>query len=395
MKNTPIEILGITSEEEISKYNIQYPYKEFCKSYTIRLTKSKPKIGQILKVFLKPKINEWKYIFTQGEFKIFIEGSIKIRILFLENQRDQDIYSTEINKIISGFLPVESRCMDNLKPTLFIEEAFIDSLNENKFSVSLLIAMGTISEEKCKNKKVIDKEENFEQDEDLKEEVKYENIEDEDLKEEVQYENIEDTDLKEEVQYENIEDEDLKEEVQYENIEDTDLKEEVQYENIEDGDFKEEVQYEIVKDVDFKEEVQYGDIEDADLKEENIKDVDFKEEVQYGDIKDADLKEEVQYENIKDVDFKEEVQYGDTKDRDFKEKGQYENTERVENKNIEERDFSKDIYKINLQEINLEGNDFNEIDMEKLKKNSINIDVEYDMNSKENDFNEIDMEKLK
>lgn len=83
MKNTPIEILGITSEEEISKYNIQYPYKEFCKSYTIRLTKSKPKIGQILKVFLKPKINEWKYIFTQGEFKIFIEGSIKIRILFL------------------------------------------------------------------------------------------------------------------------------------------------------------------------------------------------------------------------------------------------------------------------------------------------------------------------
>lgn len=33
--------------------------------------------------------------------------------------------------------------------------------------------------------------------------------------------------------------------------------------------------------------------------------------------------------------------------------------------------------------------------MEKLKKNSINIDVEYDMNSKENDFYEIDMEKLK
>ena len=32
MENKPIEILGITSEEEISKYNIQYPYKEFCKS---------------------------------------------------------------------------------------------------------------------------------------------------------------------------------------------------------------------------------------------------------------------------------------------------------------------------------------------------------------------------
>ncbi|NFP52743.1 RNA polymerase subunit sigma [Clostridium botulinum] len=371
MKNTPIEILGITSEEEISKYNIQYPYKEFCKSYTIRLTKSKPKIGQILKVFLKPKINEWKYIFTQGEFKIFIEGSIKIRILFLENQSDQDIYSTEINKIISGFLPVESDCMDNLKPTLFIEEAFIDALNENKFSVSLLIAIGTISEEKCKNKEVIDKEENFEQDRDFKEEV--------------QYENIEDGDLKEEAQYKDIEDDDLKEEAQYKDIEDGDLKEEAQYKDIEDADFEEEVQYRDIQDASFKEEVQY----------ENIEDTDLKEEVQYENIEDGDLKEEVQYENIKDVDFKEEVQYGDTKDRDFKEKGQYENTERVENKNIEERDFSKDIYKINLQEINLEGNDFNEIDMEKLKENSINIDVEYDMNSKENDFYEIDMEKLK
>ncbi|RUT61907.1 RNA polymerase subunit sigma, partial [Clostridium botulinum] len=309
MKNTPIEILGVTSEEEISKYNIQYPYKEFCKSYIISLTKNKPKIGQILKVFLKPKINEWKYIFTQGQFKIFIEGSIKIRILFLENQSDQDIYSTEINKIISGFLPVESGCMDNLKPTLFIEEAFIDALNENKFSVSLLIAIGTISEEKCKNKEVIDKEENFEQDGDFKEEVQYENIEDSDLKEEAQYKDIEDGDLKEEAQYKDIEDGDFQEEIQYRDIQDASFKEEVEYENIEDTDLKEEVQYENIEDTDLKEEVQYENIEDTDLKEEvqyeNIEDTDLKEEVQYENIEDTDLKEEVQYENIEDGDLKE------------------------------------------------------------------------------------------
>ncbi|MHB7996604.1 RNA polymerase subunit sigma [Clostridium botulinum] len=337
MKNTPIEILGITSEEEISKYNIQYPYKEFCKSYTIRLTKSKPKIGQILKVFLKPKINEWKYIFTQGEFKIFIEGSIKIRILFLENPYDQDIYSTEINKIISGFLPVESSCMDNLKPTLFIEEAFIDSLNENKFSVSLLIAMGTISEEKCKNKKVIDKEKNFEQQIDFKEEV--------------QYENIEDADFKEEVQYGDIEDEDFKEEVQYENIEDADFEEEVQYENIEDVDFKEEVQY------------------------ENIEDVDSKEEVKYENIEDEDLKEEVQYKNIEDIDLKEEAQY--------------ENIEEAEDKNLEGADLLKillkDLYNISSKEVNLKETDFSELDMKKLKENSVDINVEYDMNWQDDD----------
>ncbi len=238
MENNPIEILGITSEEEISKYNIQYPYKEFCKSYTISLVNNKPKIRQILKVFLEPEIREWKYIFTQGQYKIFMEGCINIRVLFLENPYDENIYSTEINKIISGFLPVESDYTDNLKPTLFIEEAFIDSLNENKFSVSLLIAMGTISEKKYKNKKVIDKEENFQQEIDFKEEVQYENIEDVDFDEEVQYENIEDADFKEEVQYENMEDADFKEEVQYENIEGADFKEGVQYENIEDADLK-------------------------------------------------------------------------------------------------------------------------------------------------------------
>ncbi len=337
MENKPIEILGITSEEEISKYNIQYPYKEFCKSYTISLVNNNLKIGQILKVFLEPKIREWKYIFTQGQYKIFIEGCINIRVLFLENPYDENIYSTEINKIISGFLPVESDYTDNLKPTLFIEEAFIDSLNENKFSVSLLIAMGTISEKKYKNKKVIDKEENFEQEIDLKEEVQYENIEDADLKEEVQYENIEDADLKEEVQYENIEDADLKEEVQYENIENEDSKEEVQYENIEDADLKEEVQY------------------------KNIEDEDFKEEVQYENIEDIDLKEEVQYENI----------------------------EQAEDKNLEETDslksLLKGLYNISSKESNLKETDFSELDMKKLKENSVDINVEYDMNWQDED----------
>ncbi|OSB02287.1 RNA polymerase subunit sigma [Clostridium botulinum] len=393
MKNTPIEILGITSEEEISKYNIQYPYKEFCKSYTIRLTKSKPKIGQILKVFLKPKINEWKYIFTQGEFKIFIEGSIKIRILFLENPYDQDIYSTEINKIISGFLPVESSCMDNLKPTLFIEEAFIDSLNENKFSVSLLIAMGTISEEKCKNKKVIDKEKNFEQQIDFKEEVQYENIEDADFEEEVQYENIEDADFKEEVQYENIEDVDSNEEVQYENIEDVDFNEEVQYRDIEDASFKEEAQYKNIEDVDFNEEVQHENIEDIDFNEEaeyeNIEDVDSKEEVEYENIEDVDSKEEVKYENIEDEDLKEEVQYKNIEDIDLKEEAQYENIEEAEDKNLEGADLLKillkDLYNISSKEVNLKETDFSELDMKKLKENSVDINVEYDMNWQDDD----------
>ncbi|WP_409068513.1 hypothetical protein ACFLKB_14200 [Clostridium sp. FAM 1755] len=298
MKNNPIEIVGITSEEEISKYNIQYPYEEFCKSYTIKLTKSKPKIGQILKVSLEPKISEWKYIFTQGQYKIFIEGVINIKVLFLENPYDENIYSTEISRIISGFLTVESDYTDSLKPTLFIEEAFITPLNGNKFSVSLLIAMGIILQI---------------EDENVKEYTKVLDVED-DFKEELQYNNSEDN-FKEESQYNNEED-NSEEVLQYENIEDYNTNEEMEYEHIEDA--------------------QYEEVKETNLQYENE---------EYKNTEASNLQNDVQHEDVENIKLKEEVEHDDIKDADF-----------------------------------------SEADMEKLRENSINIDVEYDMNLSKNDF---------
>ncbi|NFV11531.1 hypothetical protein FDG09_00945 [Clostridium sporogenes] len=298
MKNNPIEIVGITSEEEISKYNIQYPYEEFCKSYTIKLTKSKPKIGQILKVSLEPKISEWKYIFTQGQYKIFIEGVINIKVLFLENPYDENIYSTEISRIISGFLTVESDYTDSLKPTLFIEEAFITPLNGNKFSVSLLIAMGIILQI---------------EDENVKEYTKVLDVED-DFKEELQYNNEEDN-FKEESQYNNEED-NSEEVLQYENIEDYNTNEEMEYEHIEDA--------------------QYEEVKETNLQYENE---------EYKNTEASNLQNDVQHEDVENIKLKEEVEHDDIKDADF-----------------------------------------SEADMEKLRENSINIDVEYDMNLSKNDF---------
>lgn len=374
MENKPIEILGITSEEEISKYNIQYPYKEFCKSYTISLLNNNPKIGQILKVFLEPKIREWKYIFTQGKYKIFMEGCINIRVLFLENPYDEDIYSTEINKIISGFLPVESDYTDNLKPTLFIEEAFIAPLNENKFSVSLLIGMGTIlqieNEDVKEYTEVVDVEDNF------KEEIEYDNMEEYNLKEDTEYGYIQDVNFKEEIQYEEVEDTNLKEEVQYEEVEDTNLEEEAQYEEAEESNLKEEAQYEEVEDANLKEEAQYEEVKESNLKEE----------VQPEDTEGVNLKEEIEYEDIKDVDFREEVECEDIKDGNFKEKVEYKNVEEIVSNNLDEINLAKSIYELNLQEVNLKETDFNEMDIEKLKENAINIDMEYDMNLNEKNF---------
>ncbi|MCR1934029.1 hypothetical protein [Clostridium tepidum] len=284
MKNNPIKIFGITSEEEIVKYNIQYPYEEFCKSCTIKLAKNKPKIGQILEVYLKPKITEWKYIFTQGQYKIFIEGAINIKVLFLENSYDENIYSTEISRIVSGFLPLESDYTENLKPTLFIEEAFVKPLNGNKFSVSLLIAMGIILQTKDENVKEYTK--NLDIEDDFKEELKYSNVE-------------------------------------------NNFEQELQYNNAEDN-FKAELQYDNIKNYDSNKERENKHIEDAQYKEVNEKSLQNENE---------------NCENMEGMNLENEVQYDDIKNANF-----------------------------------------SEIDMEKLMENSINIDVEYDMNSSENDF---------
>ncbi len=101
----------------------------------------------------------------------------------------------------------------------------------------------------------------------------------------------------------------------------------------------------------------------------------MKEEVKYKNIKDIDLKEEAQYENIEDVDSKEEVKY--------------ENIEEAEDKNLEGADLLKSLlkglYNISSKEVNLKETDFSELDMKKLKENSVDINVEYDMNWQDDD----------
>ncbi|MDI6920541.1 RNA polymerase subunit sigma, partial [Clostridium botulinum] len=81
------------------------------------------------------------------------------------------------------------------------------------------------------------------------------------------------------------------------------------------------------------------------------------------------------YENIEGIDLKEEVQY--------------ENIGEAEDKNLEETDslksLLKGLYNISSKEANLKETDFSELDMKKLKENSVDINVEYDMNWQDED----------
>ncbi|EJO5348659.1 RNA polymerase subunit sigma [Clostridium botulinum] len=391
MENNTVEIIGTTSQEEISKYNIPYPYKEFCQSYTISLVNDKPKIGQILKVYLKPEIKEWKYIFTQEQYKIFIEGSINIKIMFLENPQDKDIYSTEINKIISGFLPVQNELVDSLKPTLFIEEALVSPLTKNKFSLSLLIAMGIVVEsennytkqhikEPVKEyTKIIDTEENFKQAPDIKEETRYVNLDNIDLKDDVENEDPYEVDFKDEVENEDSSEVDFKDEVENEDSPKVDFKDEVENEDSPKVDFKDEVEYEDSPKVDFKDEVENEDSQDTDLKDGVVHEI--LEEINLDEVD----------ENSQKVEFKDEIEDQNSQQTDFKGQLGYEPLQEVDSEQMKKNNNKASMedkveYEILEEEIFNDNNIQEGIDMEKLKQNSISIDVEYDMNSSQEEF---------
>lgn len=146
MGKNPIDIYGLASQEELSSYNIQYPCKEICKSYDVTLSESKPNIELILKVFLKSEITQWKIVKTHNSNKLFIEVLLNVRVLFTKDLYSKNIYSTEFNKTFSELLPIPNTSINNLKPRIFIEEAFINQLNKKRFSLSTLILLCTTSD---------------------------------------------------------------------------------------------------------------------------------------------------------------------------------------------------------------------------------------------------------
>ncbi|WP_138207400.1 SPOCS domain-containing protein [Haloimpatiens lingqiaonensis] len=141
MKNTTIKINGLISQKQLSNYNIQYPCKEICKSYHITLPENKPNIQLILELSLNAQISNYKHIFTHGKNKIFIEGFLNSKLFFKSNLYSKNIYYTEFSRPFSEILPIENVNTFNLKPTIFIEEAFINHINEKSFSISILMVI--------------------------------------------------------------------------------------------------------------------------------------------------------------------------------------------------------------------------------------------------------------
>lgn len=132
-----MEIVGLTSQNDLIKYNIKYPSKETCKSFDIKFNQAL-NIQSISKIIIKPKVDNWKYVNSMTGIKIFLSGYFKIKIFFKQYDNNS-MYSTKIKKGYSDIIPISNIDVDSIKPSLFLEDTIVSIPDNNKICLSLLI----------------------------------------------------------------------------------------------------------------------------------------------------------------------------------------------------------------------------------------------------------------
>lgn len=160
---------GITSQEKINKYDLDYPRKEICLNFQFRIPDENKDIEEIEKVILEHSIVENKRIDTQGQYKVFFNGIIDIKLIYASSQEDLKRHNCNISKSFASFIPIEigetnGEQINKKEPIMFVEEGLVNKLNNREISISLLILACTIDvkveekENKATNVKVIEEE---------------------------------------------------------------------------------------------------------------------------------------------------------------------------------------------------------------------------------------------
>ncbi|BDR66142.1 hypothetical protein K144316041_03650 [Clostridium tetani] len=140
---------GVTSQDKISKYKLNYPRKEICLNFQFRIPEEDQDIGKIEKVILENSIVENKRIETQGQYKVFFHGLIDIKLIYTSAKEDSKRYLSNIQKSFASFIPVEISSINGeghskKEPIMFVEEVLVNKLNNREISISLLILACTM-----------------------------------------------------------------------------------------------------------------------------------------------------------------------------------------------------------------------------------------------------------
>lgn len=153
-----MHIEGITSQDEISKYELSYPRKEIYLNFQFKIPEEYDDIEKIEKVILKHSVLESKRINTQGQDKVFLNGLIDIEIIYISS-KDEKRYSSNTSKSFTSFIPidvaegfegtvegVEGDGASKKEVIIFVEDVLANKINHREISVSLLILAGILVE---------------------------------------------------------------------------------------------------------------------------------------------------------------------------------------------------------------------------------------------------------
>ncbi|AOR24031.1 SPOCS domain-containing protein [Clostridium taeniosporum] len=128
-------------------------YKEFNLESVINLSFDRPKMKEIIKTSIKPKINSTRIINTptgkslEGQEltgkKYIIEGQVNIRIDYLSETEDNKVHCTRYKQNFSSGIILHRNIVNNsiLIPSIFIEQINAELLsNEQALVITTLLS---------------------------------------------------------------------------------------------------------------------------------------------------------------------------------------------------------------------------------------------------------------
>lgn len=137
-----------TIEEDINCIPEKSLCKEFIKEKTLKIPEVKPKIEQLAKIIIKPKITSYKLISTPIGKKVVIQGQIIEKLFYVADKPEQTVHCAKFSFPICNFIKLNyPQKIKDIKINL--EELLVQMNGKRKIEECLLLFICIIPKQDC------------------------------------------------------------------------------------------------------------------------------------------------------------------------------------------------------------------------------------------------------
>lgn len=146
MKDSHINICGITPQCKLPKIPYNYPYTEICETHILSIPNCKPIIKNILQIFIDSSIKTFKVINTPVGNKLLVNGFLHIRIIYNSDIDGENICQANFDIPLYAFIKLANMCKKVERIYVLIQDVLVNKIDSKKFSISCLLFIYPIFE---------------------------------------------------------------------------------------------------------------------------------------------------------------------------------------------------------------------------------------------------------